>query len=206
VRTRTRTLGAALTALAALVAGAASLPAVAAGQARVSGVTLTDPTGDVWAIGEGESEESQPAGDEPTADVVRAVVKHRRHSLLVRMTFTDLRRVDPAFYSAVIVTPDKFRGAFVGAEPRRWKGRHILVDGRFDTVRCAGFEHTIDYAMDRVTMSIPRRCLGSPRWVRVSLDNWMFRGESEETFLEISDNPHNTGAESGMTRRLYRAG
>lgn len=141
----------------------------------------------------------------PGADVVRAVVRHGARDVVVRMSFDDLRREHEAGYWAIIYSPEKFRAALVMTRPGRWKGRRVLVNGQFGTVRCQGFTHTIDYAGDKVTMKVPRRCLGHPDWVRVSLENGSARGETEETFQEVTDNPHNGGHEGGVTGRLYRA-
>ena len=86
--------------LSALVAPAGA----SAAEAPVSRVALDDPTGDVWAIGDGEDQEWVSAGDVPTADVVRAVVRHGRRNVVVKMTFTDLRRVEPQSYAATIMS------------------------------------------------------------------------------------------------------
>ena len=192
--------------LAALAAAATvSAPAGAATGTATSDVSLTDATGDVWSIGEGENEEYGPAGDMPTADVVRAVVQHRRGSVVVRMDFADLRRQDPAAYTAMIITPEKLRAAFVTTGPRRWAGKHMLVNGNYGNVRCPGFAHTVDYDADRVVMTLPRTCLGRPRWVRVSMTNYMYAGDTEATFQEFTDNPHTADADGGTTGRIYRA-
>ena len=52
-------------------------------------------------------------------------------------------------------------------------------------------------------MSIPRGCLGRPNWVRVELSNLIFRGTTEATFQEITDNPHSADPGGSITRRLY---
>ena len=188
----------------ALPLSALTVPTTASAAAEpVSRVVLEDPAGDVWAIGEGENVEPVSAGDVPTADVVRAVVRHGRHNLLVRMTFTNLRRVEPQHYTAMIITPRQLRAVFVSAGPRRWDGRHQMVNGNFGNVKCPSLGHRINYDTEQVTMSIPRRCLGRPRWVRVDMSNFMFRGETEADFQEIADNPHSADPDSSLTRRLY---
>ncbi len=195
-----------LTALSVLLRGDPPPPAPPRGaHDRATRVVLSDPTGDVWTISEGEDEEYTLAGDEPTADVVRAVVAHRRHSVKVKMRFADLRRKDPQGYVAVIVSRESFRGLFVNAGPEQWRGRHVLVNGRYGRVKCRRLSHDIDYAENRVVARIPRRCLERPSWVRVELTNYMFRGETEETFQELTDNPHTDEPESAMTPRLHRA-
>jgi hypothetical protein len=198
-RRLSRLLAASLMPLSALaVSGAAS-----AIEEPVSRVVLNDPTGDVWATGDGELDEPVSAGDVPTADVVRAVVHHRYSSVAVKMTFTDLRRVEPQYYATMIASRRQYGAVFVSAGPGGWKGRHQLVDGNFATVRCPRLSHSIDYDTEQVTMRIPRGCIGRPSWVKVGMDNLMFRG-GERDFQQISDNPHTAGADGRLTRRLYR--
>ncbi len=194
------------TAVAALTTSALSTPAEATTTTTTTtSVRLSDPVGDVWTIGEGEDDEWTLAEDLPTADVVGAVVRHRPGRVVVRMDFADLRRVEPGYYSAAITTPDTFRGAFVSAVPGSWSGDHDLVNGRFGAVRCPGFRHSVDYAADRVSMSVPRTCLGRPRWVRVEMTNYAFRGDSEGNDRELTDNPHTSGPDGRSTGRLHRA-
>lgn len=171
----------------------------------VSRVVLDDPTGDVWAIGDGEYDEWVTAGDVPTADVVRAVVRHRRYNVVVKMTFTNLRRVEPQYYDAMMISRRQYGAVFVSAEPGRWKGRHMLVDGNFSKVKCPKLSHNIDYDTEQVTMSVPRSCIDRPDWVMVGMTNYIFRGETEDDFQQITDNPHSADAEGPYTQRLYRA-
>ena len=193
-----------LAAAVALPLSALAVPTAASAAAQpVSRVVLDDPAGDVWAIGEGENAERVSAGDVPNADVVRAVVRHGRRNVSVRMTFTNLRRVEPQHYTAMIITPRQLRAVFVSAGPRQWGGRHQLVNGNFGNVKCPRLRHRIDYDTEQVTTSIPRGCLGRPNWVRVDMTNAMFRGQTEADFQEITDNPHSAGQNSSLTQRLY---
>jgi hypothetical protein len=180
-------------------------PAGTATEARVSSVALDDPTGDVWAIGDGEDSSWVSAGDVPTADVVHAVASHGRARVRVEMTFTDLRREEPQSYVAMLTTGRRLRAVFVSAGPGRWTGRRQMVNGQFATVRCPRLTHSIDYDTEQVVISVPRSCLGLPRFVRVGMSNMMFRGETEADFQEITDNPHTADAEGSQTQRLYRA-
>ena len=180
-------------------------PAAAATEEEApSRVVLPDPTGDVWMIGEGEDEEWTSAGDMPTADVTRAVVRHGRFKLVVRMTFSNLRRVDPQSYDAMHMSRSGYGAMFVWTGPGRWGGRHMLVDEEFGKVKCPGLDHDIDYAEDRILMTVPRKCIDRPDWVKVGLSNTMFLGETEEEFRQVTDNPHTTEPEGRMTARLYR--
>lgn len=176
----------------------------------VSRVVLDDPTGDVWSIGSGEQAPWISAGAVPTADVVRAVVRHGRHKVVVRMRFSNLRRVEPQSYSAMIVSRRHYGAVFVSAGPKRWMGRHRLVDGNFANVKCPRLSHRINYDTEWISIAVPRRCIGRPRWVKVGMSNFIFRGRTEAEFQEITDNPHSTSAEPSFkrsfTRRLCPAG
>jgi hypothetical protein len=194
----------ALTLSALAVPAGASVPAVRT--EPVSRIVLTDPVGDVWALSEGENAVWALADGVPDVDVTRAVVKHGRRNLVVRTAFADLRREHEAGYWVSIRSSRKFRAAFVLARPGRWRGQHRLVDNQFGNVRCRGLAHTIDYDSNIVTIKVPRSCLGRPAWVRVSVENASFREASDGTFQELSDNPHNTGHDAGLTRRLYHVG
>jgi hypothetical protein len=62
------------------------------------------------------------------------------------------------------------RSWFVGVEATRRDrdGHTIFMTGQGRDVRCA-LEHRIDYADDVVQVSVPRRCLDTPRVVRFRL-------------------------------------
>ena len=144
-------------------------------------------------------------GDVPTADMIRGVVRHGPYNVIVRMTFTNLRRVEAQSYVATIVSRQQYGAVFVSAGPGRWRGRHQLVDEEFGQVRCRRLRHSIDYATDQVAIMIPRGCIGRPAWVKVSMMNFVFRsGETKNDIQEITDNPHTTGHEDSLTRRVYR--
>ena len=201
---RSSLLGAAALALQLPLSVLIAPTTASAAEDPVSRVVLEDPTGDVWAIAEGENEEWVSAGDVPTADVVRAVVRHGRHKVVVTLTFTDLRRVEPQSYAATIMSRQQYGAVFVTAGPGRWRGRHQLVNSTLADVRCPKLTHSISYDTEQVTVSVPRSCVGRPKWVRVDMANFMFRGETKADFQEITDNPHSVGAAGSLTRRLYR--
>jgi len=159
-----------------------------------SRLVLTDPTGDVWAVAEGEDAHWDSAADVPAADVVRAVVRHGRRNLVARMTFANLRRVEPQSYSVTFVTRERYGAVFVQAGPGRWRGRHLLVDEQFGRVKCPGLRHHIDYGTDEVATVLPRSCIGRPAWVRASMTNLIFRGETEDDFPDRGRTVWESGA------------
>ena len=62
----------------------------------------------------------------------------------------------------------RVRVVTVLAGPGHWAGRTVMQKPNGRRVRCR-FGTRIDYVTDRVTVSIPRRCLGRPRWVKVGI-------------------------------------
>ena len=56
---------------------------------------------------------------------------------------------------------------FVAREAPR--GRVIMTKGTGRRVKCHGLSTKVDYVGQRVTVSVPRSCLGRPRWVKVGI-------------------------------------
>lgn len=174
-----------------------------AGDEHPSRVVLTDDSGDVWSWSH-TSGESALIGHKPTVDVIRARAAHRPRAVTSMTGVVDLRRVGPFQDHAMRVrTPTRFFAVWVLARKGNWAGRHDLFDLETgERVRCPGLSHDIDYEADRVTVAVPRTCIGTPRWVRLSLQNSL--GKPDGTY---SDNPHNAAALPGAqgTIRLYHS-
>ena len=171
-----------------------------------SRVVLYDGAGDVWTYGLNGSQNPPAMTSFPPADVMRAVIKHGPDALRLRMRFADLDKVGRQAYRVDILTSKaRYDGYFaaVVAGPDSRQGRHFLeLDS---SVRCPGFTHEIDYVTDVVTMRIPRRCLGRPRWVKVHLDNALWTGDSDHPDSAYEDNPHGHNAYTeAFTGRLYQ--
>ena len=161
-------------------------------------VRLTDPTGDVWTDGPGAT----LAPDTPAADVVRAAIAHRPHRVLVRMRFADLPDGGRQGYEAWIFTQ---KGAFLvwlDVGPAHPEGVLRMVAYSGGRLTCRGARGVVDRAADRVSMVIPRRCLGRPEWVQLMLANYLLRGGSHVS--SFTDNPHNARASARRpTPRIY---
>ena len=172
---------------------------------RPTGVVLHDGSGDVWEVHfapEGESTATR--AEVPEADVTRAFVRHATFAVRIRMRFANLRRAGVQFYEVQVGTPTNAYFVQVRSAPGARRGTHRF-DGGHGT-GCRRMTHRIDYANNLVSMRIPRRCLGRPRWVVVGLTNGLLierpNGADETGYL---DNPHNHGPFSDeVTRRLYR--
>lgn len=162
-------------------------PAVPAQDAASSRVVVVDGVDDVWGIG-GDTGNHWAVVDMPTADVRRVMVSHKAHRIRVRMTFDDLRRVDPQVYAVWFHHRGYLATAFVVARPHRWDGRNVVTEAGDDVVPCARLRHDLDYARDRLVMSVPRACLGRPPWVRVGMRNFLTSLTSAD-LEEVCDTP-----------------
>ena len=177
-------------AVAAAVAGVA--PTAAASEARPSRMVLRDGTGDVWAFRTDGASSDWTREARPSADVVRAVVRHGPHAVRVRVRFLDLRRVGLFQSVRVSISADDGEtgefSAWVLAQPHARGGEALWEEsgsGR-DPVTCEGLRHRINYASNVVRVRVPRACMRFPESVQVAVSN-----ELETSSTVYVDNPHN---------------
>lgn len=182
------TIGAAVLGALACLAGTAA--PVSAGDEGGSRVVLHDRVGDVWRVNVRTSEAVE-AGRVPHVDVRRTAVAHTNHAVVVRMRFSDLRRSGRSWYwTGITVAPGEFRFVRVTSAPGRRAGRAVLLEEPGGArIACPGLWHAIDYAVDTVQVRVPRRCVGSPDWVRVNVGN-SYETEPGSRY-HYGDNPHN---------------
>lgn len=105
-------------------------------------------------------------------DVRRVAVDHRDRFLLVRVKYAGL---DRRVWRGENVTVRTSGGRVLMAmafviEKGRWQGFTSLEDVDLEnTPDCRALRHHFDYGANVGTWSIPRSCLGNPRWVRVGV-------------------------------------
>jgi hypothetical protein len=148
---RSATLGLAAVLLAAAPASAAKL-------------VIKDATGDVWHDGSSYTE----AGTVANADLKKVVVRHTRKVVVLKGTYTDLKKSDDLKWFVMFLRTNEKRRRFalVRTTPAKPQGVHMLTNMSADNLKCAGVTHEIDYALNTITLSLPRTCLSNPRWVQ----------------------------------------
>lgn len=174
VKIRSRALAALATAT--LVLGLAS-PAHAASTVR------DDARNDV-VRGHADSDSVTPAPRANQGDVRRFVVAHRSSDVVVTARFNDLvrgRQFQVSFLE--LVTPTLGRNLEISVEPGGpAQGTVEFTNRASRTVRCDGLTTRIDWSTNVIRATVPRSCLGNPRWVRAgygflrvnyNLDIWM---------------------------------
>jgi hypothetical protein len=175
----------------AVVSLLASLAPIAAQAGEYEG---DDPTGDVRGLV--HRPEPKPCGsytevrhDDPRFnDITRLEVEHTATRLHLRLTLRDLPPYQRSSQSFVVRTPDNaftidqsvFRGetvVFVNQE--RMPPAHLGPCGTWTFLStsnpCRGATGTRDEAAESISVSVPRRCVGAPRWVRVGAESYAGR-------------------------------
>lgn len=189
---------AAVLACGAVVATLAAAPASAVQDEPVSKVTLRDTTHDIWVIGPGE-DEWDFFGSKPTVDIKKAVARHGADAVTTTFRLVDLRRgARPQEFIVKVKLPDGFRRASVFFGPDDRTGTHGLINVHSAEVACPGFEHDVDYGDDRVRLRIPRSCLKDPSWVRVKMQDTLWR-----EWTTLGDSAHGFPPKPTYTRRLH---
>ncbi len=157
-----------------VLAGAAALIITGMSPASASIWRHDDAVGDVHSqtdiideeTGEFIEGEFTIAPENTDTDVSRIRVSHRTHRISLRTTLRDITR-----RSGFLVYDVRTDGRRYSVMQRLGKDRLFpafdlsRANGR--RVKCAGLTRTVDRTTNRATVSIPRRCLGRPDWVRI---------------------------------------
>jgi hypothetical protein len=151
-------------ALVAATAVAASLLAPAT--AHAGSLTIGDGTGDSWQeeITNGKVTGFVPAGSAVNADIVAVKVKHAHRRVVVKTTFLDLSsKAEGVVTQTKIKTNEGKHYRLVLAKDGDRRGSTGYLAGR----RCGGIHEKVSFAKNIVKISVPRRCLSAPRWIKV---------------------------------------
>lgn len=176
--------------------------------ASAEGMSWVDGRADMWRVPARELTPSQPAPAQTNGDIRSVSVRHSARAVIVRASFTDLRRgrFDLDVSGGIETNEGVFRGFNLGWNDRQG-GYAWLENAAQDRVRCA-WTHRLNFTENTVLLRIPRECLSRPRWVRVHLNTMRVTDSKRNTML-YSDDAHSghTGAEGKWlwTRRLHRA-
>jgi len=187
-------------ALAAGVLAAASL-ALGAAPASADTITHTDAAHDVQRF-DGDTQTTVPAVTE--GDVRRVTVAHTSGRLVVKLKYAELSRTRWFGVTLVRTSSGKlFEVDLVASKNLGWQGKLTVAAGNGSEIACSGADRKVDYAVNTVRISVPRSCLGDPRWVKVGVAHVRFVSQSrifgDDAFSS------NVGDNLTFTRRLYRA-
>ncbi|MDP3891451.1 hypothetical protein [Nocardioides sp.] len=147
-----------------------------------------DAVGDVVAMTfdfESGSEEVTPAPQQTRGDITRSVVQHRAK----RVTFkVSMRALPRKFAMSGLFTRVKTDKRSYSVDVVRMPGfgkDAILSTRRGKVVECDGLTHERNDKKRFIAFSVPRECLGNPRWVRLGAGVFHM-SNGEKTFLDES--------------------
>lgn len=176
--------------LRSLLVAAVATSALVAGSAGAAGAgtwSHTDATGDVLAVDPVQNDATTtPAPDRATGDIRKVVIKHTARKVVVRVGMRAWLTGRGWAVVGHIVTP-RTRYEVRGIRPSD-KGRKFVVlvhkpGPREKSLRCRGLAATENAAGGVLTFTVPRSCLGAPKWVRVNASTYDWDGP-ERTFAD----------------------
>lgn len=119
---------------------------------------------------ESRSDTPSPLPANRSTDIVSTVVQHRARRLAVRVELRNTARSGYRFVVAGLRTPaDEHFDILLDYSRRPASGRVEVTGSRGRPVSCPGRSWSLDPATAHVRVSVPRSCLGDPRWVRVGV-------------------------------------
>jgi len=182
-----RRVGAALTLSTALAASGAALAA----PAHAAKWTHQDSVGDVVAV-----ESMGPGGTAPEAapertdiDVTKVVARHEGRKLTIKVR-TRSAMTGPLSINGEIRTPRKRLLLMSMRLPGFMNSTELwdLKSAKDDpTVRCRGLSRSIDKSRRVMTFTVPRSCIGNPKWVRFSLQMSAFDVLTDDDRMYVDD-------------------
>ncbi len=184
-------------------------PLVGVTAAQAAEITVVDSTGDVHRIDYNGTGRPVRAPEVTNGDFTKVTYRHLRHRVAIHAEYVDL--VAPqagsgggddssmVFATRMRTNERAYRIGFTIADPSVPGGDAFLAKRR-GLVRC-DVAHRIDYEANTITMSIPRRCLSGPRWVRFTSAHAAYDGN-----IETTDHPHDNGlVPTAWTSKVRRA-
>jgi hypothetical protein len=164
-----------------MAAGAVALAPTAAHADRY---VHTDASGDVVSFDAG-SETTTPVPDRAEGDVVRSVVRHRAHKVVLTLAYRELSTGTPMLHYYAIRTSTMKRYVALRTSASHPGGRVALFDNDDKKVSCK-VTRTVDYTANTATVAVPRSCLGNPRWVKVAMAQATFGTASSPFYADDS--------------------
>ena len=185
---------------------AAALTTVPVASASAAETTFKDARGDVWRATSAVA--AVPSPTTRQGDLTRAVVHYEGHDVKIGLHFVSLRKRDAYAQYAVRLQGRQgkvVRTVTVETSKRDRKGVHRVFNANDGDVTCDAGHH-VDYVKDRVTVTLDRRCLSSPRAVRVNVNTGRATTTKRQDAVFYSDNAHDAAASSAAWSAWVKRG
>ena len=164
-----------------------------------------DAAKDVVKYATANSSSSTKVPDRTFGDVLSSSVGHGKRRVNMAMRADELTQTgDGATFLFRIGTKHKIRRLYIETSPGHWQGvGYFLRDTNSgDSLKCRGIGWSIDYGTDLVRASVPRKCLGKPKWVHVGMATATF--EDPAIFLDDAGTNGYIGDAPKWGPRVYR--
>jgi len=158
----------------------------------------------------GDMEEVQPGAGGESGDFLRSVIRHRRHAIVIRSTFTDLVAED-----FVTLHADLSTDAHSLAD-RGYAWRVVQIDwieglepsaslydvDSIEDIGCNNMSLNVDFDANTMRVRVPRPCLERPDWVRGDMFIAVHSGPGWES--EWQDAAFSELIEGATSPRIFR--
>lgn len=156
-----------------------------------------------------------PAPYVRNGDIVRIRLRQTGTRVRIRVRFAELRRQGGRIdvHARVLTNKGVQHHVDLYATPEQWAGKMFLHGGDGVVYRCKA-RHSVDYTDSVVTISVPRACIGGPRWVQIAVSDLTAPADFDPNAPEeeqarqftFRDDALSTGRSSGLTfsRRIHR--
>jgi hypothetical protein len=98
-------------------------------------------------------------------DITGLKVSHGERAVVARISLRSLTRADRLFGAVVQLRTSKVTYTAVVYRLKPHHPLEVTFDGGGRT-SCADLRYRLNYRLDTVTITVPRECLGAPKWVR----------------------------------------
>jgi hypothetical protein len=161
----------------ALVVAAATIVPLVPTAAHADKYVASDATKDVVLLASDGTTTAEP--DRIEGDILRSTVRHKSRRVVMTMRFAELSAVGLGDLHVFAIRSNKLnRVVSVDTGPGHWGGKVEVFKPNGKKVRCAA-RRAVSYDLNTATVSIPRRCLGNPRWVKVGMQHGTFVTQDE---------------------------
>lgn len=184
----------------ALVVAAAMTVPLAPTAAHADKYVRADASGDVVSF---TKSADTPAPAQVNGDVVRSTVRHKAKRVVLTMRFNDLDGSGYTVFAYSVRTSKMTRDVALVTFPGHHAGKVVMTTPKGKKVRCR-LARSIDYTANTATVSIPRSCVGKPRWVKVGMA--MVTSPNPDFTTGFADDSGTTGdfSQPKWTPRVYR--
>ena len=172
--------------------------------AQANSYVLPDSTKDVVKYDNQQDNTATAVPDRTEGDILSSSVAHGKRRVRMAMRVDELTPTgDGATFYFRIGTKKKIRFLYINTSPGEWAGVKSFKKGDSNrNARCRGINWSIDYVEDIIAASVPRKCVGKPKWVHVGMAVATY--EEPAAFVDDAQTDGYIGDEPKWGPRVYR--